>query len=87
MIVGPALWVRRGSRLAGCLLVLLFSGCAHRYSEERSDWVGPRDGDFEAGLAACRQRMDDEPFRFGGDARLLFLDCMQQRGWILKGRS
>ncbi len=31
--------------------------------------------------------MKDAPFRYGGDSRLLFLDCMEKRGWTLKGRS
>lgn len=61
--------------------------CAHRYSEDRDDWVGPRDGDFAADLAECRKRMDEAPFRYGGDPRLLFLDCMEKRGWFLKDRS
>jgi hypothetical protein len=61
--------------------------CAHRYSEDRADWVGPRNGDFEADLAACRKRMDEAPFRYGGDPRLIFLDCMEKRGWYLQGRS
>ena len=42
---------------------------------------------FESDLAACRARMDEKPFRFGGDPRLVFLDCMEKRGWHLKGRS
>ncbi len=31
--------------------------------------------------------MDAAPFRFRGDPRLLFLDCMEERGWFLKGRG
>ena len=62
-------------------------GCAHRYSEDREDWIGPRDGDFEADFGECRERMDEVPFRAGGDPRILFLDCMENRGWYLKGRS
>lgn len=71
------------------LLVAAAAGlaCAHRYSERREDWVGPRNGSFESDLAACRARMDEQPFRFGGDPRLVFLDCMEKRGWHLKGRS
>ena len=75
----------RAAVAAVALLVL--AGCAHRYSEDRADWVGAREGDFEADLAACREMMDAEPFRFGGDPRLVFLACMQDRGWILKGAS
>jgi hypothetical protein len=70
-----------------CCLMLSAGGCAHRYSEDPSDWVGPRNGDFEANFAVCKQRMEDAPFRFRGDPRLLLLDCMKQRGWHLKGRS
>lgn len=72
-----------------CLVfsALFLASCAHRYSEDRADWIGPRDGDFSRDLAECRKRMDDEPFRHGGDARLLFLDCMKKRGWHLKDRS
>jgi hypothetical protein len=49
--------------------------------------VGPRYGDFEQDLADCKERMEDAPFRYGGDPRLLFLDCMEKRGWYLKDRS
>lgn len=79
----------RRRRVAAAATALLGIGpaCAHRYSEDRSDWVGPRDGDFGRDLAACRQRMEAAPFRYRGDPRLLFLDCMEQRGWHLKGRS
>jgi hypothetical protein len=78
-----------GSRFAGsCLLILLATAaCAHRYSEDREDWVGPRNGDFEADFEECRARMDAAPFRYGGDSRLIFLDCMEKRRWYLKGRS
>jgi len=69
------------------LATVLAAGCAHRYSERREDWVGPHDRDFESDLAACRERMDAAPFRYGGDVRLIFLDCMEKRGWYLKGRS
>ena len=69
------------------LFLLLLLGCAHRYSEEAADWVGPRNGDFESDFSACRERMDAAPFRYGGDARLLLLDCMNDRGWHLKQRS
>ena len=62
-------------------------GCAHLYSEDREDWVGPRHGDFDADFSVCKERMDSKPFRFGGDPRLVFLDCMEKRGWYLKGRS
>lgn len=68
-------------------LVSLGVACAHRYSEDRQDWVGSRQGDFEEDLADCRKRMEDAPFRYGGDLRLLFLDCMEKRGWVLKDRS
>lgn len=73
--------------LALGLAVLVAVACAHRYSEERGDWVGPRNGDFQADLRACRARMDEVPFRYGGDPRLVFLDCMEKRGWHLKDRS
>jgi hypothetical protein len=63
------------------------ASCTHRYSEDRDDWVGPRHGPFEEDLAACRRRMKEAPFRYGGDTRLIFLDCMDKRGWTLKGRS
>lgn len=69
------------------LALLTATACAHRYSENRDDWVGPRNGDFDTDLKACRARMDAEPFRYGGDPRLIFLDCMEKRGWHLKGRS
>lgn len=69
------------------MALLAATACAHRYSEDRDDWVGPRNADFEADLAECRARMDEVPFRYGGDPRLIFLDCMQERGWYLKGRS
>jgi len=69
------------------IVLLAASACAHRYSENRNDWVGPRNASFEADLGACRARMDEEPFRFGGDPRLVFLDCMEKRGWHLKNRS
>lgn len=61
--------------------------CAKRYSADESDWVGPRARDFQSDHGACRERMDAVPFRFGGDPRLIFLDCMESRGWYLKGRS
>jgi len=80
----------RGCRLRRILLsigLLAAAACAHRYSEDRNDWVGPRNANFEADLAACRARMDEQPFRFGGDPRLIFLDCMEKHGWHLKGRS
>jgi hypothetical protein len=72
---------------ATCVAMLLATACAHRYSENREDWVGPRERDFEADFAICRARMDEAPFRYGGDPRLIFLDCMEKRGWYLKGRS
>ena len=75
------------SRALLALVLLAAAACAHRYSEDRDDWVGPRSADFEADLAACRARMDEQPFRFGGDPRLIFLDCMEKHGWHLKGRS
>lgn len=65
----------------------LAAACAHRYSDDRADWVGPRHADFDADFAACRQVMDDAPFRFRGDPRLLFLACMEERDWFLKDRS
>jgi hypothetical protein len=74
----------------GAIAIALLSlglACAHRYSEDRRDWVGPRYGDFEQDLADCKERMEDTPFRYGGDPRLLFLDCMEKRGWYLKDRS
>lgn len=80
----------RPSRAVGlaCALALGFAiSCVHRYSEDREDWVGPRKSDFEADLEACQRRMRDAPFRYGGDSRLIFLDCMERRGWHLKGRS
>ncbi len=61
--------------------------CAKRYSADESDWVGPRARDFQSDHGACRERMATQPFRFGGDPRLIFLDCMERRGWTLKGRS
>jgi hypothetical protein len=69
------------------LLACVAGGCAHRYSEDRRDWVGPQRRDFEADFAVCRKRMDDAPFRYGGDPRLLFLDCMKRLGWVLKGHD
>jgi len=77
----------RSHRVVLWLAMLATAACAHRYSEDRKDWVGPRNADFEADLRACRARMDEEPFRYGGDPRLIFLDCMEKRGWHLKGRS
>jgi hypothetical protein len=68
-------------------VALVAAACAHRYSEDRADWVGPRRGDFEGDFEICRARMDDAPFRYGGDPRLIFLACMKERGWILKGHS
>jgi hypothetical protein len=73
--------------LIGFALMGFAAACTHRYSENREDWVGPHDGDFERDLAACRRRMDAAPFRYGGDRRLIFLDCMERRDWHLKGRS
>jgi hypothetical protein len=78
------------SPLPGLLLAVLIGGlaCAHRYSEDPRDWVGPhRDGTFEADFLVCRQRMDDLPFAYGADRRLVLLDCMKKRGWTLKGAS
>ena len=69
------------------LAILATAACAHRYSEDRKDWVGPRNAVFEADLGACRARMDEEPFRYGVDPMLIFLYCMEKRGWHLKGRS
>ena len=63
------------------------SGCAHRYSEDPDDWMGPTDSNFNANFAECRRRMDEARFRYGGDPRLLFLDCMEKREWHLRGRS
>ena len=77
-------WFRSVGAIA---LLSLGTACAHRYSEDRRDWVGPRYGDFERDLADCKERMEDAPFRYGGDPRLLFLDCMEKRGWHLKDRS
>jgi hypothetical protein len=74
-------------RLAAWTAALSLLACAHRYSEDRADWVGPRRGGFEADFAVCREKMDALPFRFGGDPRLVFLDCMHERGWTLKGAS
>jgi hypothetical protein len=73
--------------LAAIGALVVWTGCAHRYSEDRDDWVGPRDADFDADFGACRERMDEARFRYGGDPRLLFLDCMEKRDWHLKGRS
>ena len=70
-----------------CALLFLATACAHRHSEERQGWVGPRYGDFEQDLADCTDRMEGAPFRHGGEPRLLFLDRMEKRGWYLKDRS
>ena len=80
---------RSGVARCGIVAVVLAlaGACAHRYSDDRADWVGPRHGDFEGDFAACRQGMDDAPFRYRGDPRLLFLACMEERRWHLKGRS
>ncbi len=72
---------------AALALAIASMGCAHRYSEDPKDWVGPANRDFEPDFSECRQRMDEVPFRFRGDPRLIFLDCMEKRGWYLKGRS
>ena len=72
---------------AAAVFLVFQASCAHRYSEDPADWVGPRDGDFESDFAVCRQRMNDAPFRYAGDPRLLLLDCMHERGWHLKDRS
>jgi hypothetical protein len=72
---------------AVCAAALMTAACAHRYSEDRNDWVGPRKADFDEDFAVCKKRMEDAPFRFRGDTRLLFLDCMEKRDWHLKGRS
>jgi hypothetical protein len=77
-------WFRSAGAIA---LLSLGIACAHRYSEDRRDWVGPRYGEFEQDLADCKERMEDAPFSYGGDPRLLFLDCMENRGWYLKDRS
>ena len=84
-----AMRLRRNRLLsvASCGAVLFAITCAYRYSGDRDDWVGPRDGHFEEDFTACRARMDEVPFRYGGDVRLIFLDCMEKRGWYLKGRS
>ena len=83
----PAAAPKRLLVAIACALMLAACNCAHRYSEDPKDWVGPRDGDFEADFTVCRKRMDDAPFRFRGDPRLLFLDCMKKHGWHLKGSS
>ena len=84
----PGVGVRRRA-ITTCVAVFFVSlaSCAHRYSEDPNDWVGPRGSDFESAFVVCRERMDDAPFRFRGDPRLLLLDCMDQRGWRLKDRS
>ena len=87
----PAAWCIL-THMKECAVIALasfifISGCAHRYSEDRRDWVGPQTGDFDSDFEACHKRMVDEPFRWGGDSRLLFLDCMRKRGWHLKGAS
>ncbi len=61
--------------------------CAKRYSADERDWVGPRARDFQTDRDACGERMEAAPWRFRGDRRLIFLDCMERRGWYLKGRS
>jgi len=69
-------------------LALLTTACAHRYSEDPKDWVGPHhEGNFEDDFRACRQRMDDKGFAYRADRRLILLDCMKKRGWHLKGAS
>ena len=73
--------------LLSLLSLPLYPGCAHRYSEDPSDWVGPRNADFESDFSVCRERMDEAPFRYGGDPRLLLLDCMSDLGWHLGERS
>jgi hypothetical protein len=73
---------------AGAIALLLTcAGCAHRYSEDPKDWVGPAERNFDPDFAECRQVMDEVPFRFRGDPRLIFLDCMEKHDWHLKGRS
>ena len=72
--------------LLACVIVLA-TACAHRYSRNREDWVGPRRANFWTDRDACQARMDAQPFRFGGDPRLVFLACMEERGWYLKDRS
>ena len=75
-------------RALSCLVLALlgFAACAHRYSEDPDDWLGPhREGRFESDLADCRERMRKQPFAYGADARLVFLDCMDRRGWTLIG--
>jgi len=75
-------------RTTACLvLAFCVLGCVHRYSEDRRDWVGPRNGDFEGDFAQCRQKMDDAGFAYGADRRLILLDCMDKRGWTLENRS
>jgi hypothetical protein len=69
-----------------CLLLSTIA-CAHRYGEDPDDWVGPRNGDFEADFSVCRKRMDEAPFRYRGDPRLLLLGCMKKHGWHLKGNN
>jgi hypothetical protein len=64
--------------------MLSLNSCAHRYSDDPDDWVGPSHSDFASDFSACRKRMDTAPFRYGGDPRLLLLDCMKKRGWHLK---
>ena len=39
-----------------------------------------------SGFCLCK-RMDEAPFRYRGDPRLLLLDCMKKHGWHLKGSS
>ena len=70
--------------LAAAVLAL---GCAKRYSADERDWVGPRKRDLRSDHDECIERIEGLPFRFGGDPRLIFLDCMERRGWYLKGRS
>ena len=66
---------------------LALAACAHRYSEDPDDWVGPHDREFQTDFEECRAVMDEVPFRFRGDPRLIFLDCMEKRGWHLEERS
>ena len=90
--MGLMIALRRRSPLTFRLLIAVVAAaaslsCAKRYSADEGDWVGPRARDFQTDHDACKERMDAAPFRFRGDPRLIFLDCMERRGWYLKGRS
>jgi hypothetical protein len=77
------MWSRKRATLL--VLIALALSCAHRYSEDPRDWVGPhRSGRFESDFRDCRQKMDDKGFAYRADRRLILLDCMKKRGWTLK---